>query len=614
MANNSKDQNRIPFLRSLRGKLILLFLAVSIIPLVVAVGTAVFQIYSSKKATDKVGKDYLPSITHLGSAEIALLRIVTAGKDHIMASDHATLNALEVEIGAQEQDLTKALIAFESTLDTGTEAQAFREFQDILDDFMSTHRQIIRLSKSDASEQALALSIGSADDLLQQALDLMNTMHTANIDGADKAQQAADRANWIGSITTIVISLLTVVVVAGLAFRVANSITKPILTVTQGARNMAAGDVNQMVVVINQDETGVLANAFNRMAVRLRAMLRVEKEQRKHLQATIDKYVDYMALVAGGNLAVRTSVDDGEHDDNPLNTLGHNLNELTASLQRMIVQTHDAVNDLSATGNEILSAATQQAASASEQSAAISQATITVDEVKNIAEQSVTRARKVADTSQRTVEVSRSGHQAMQQTIASMAHIKTRVEGIAANILALSEQTQQIGEIIATVNDIAAQSNMLALNASVEAARAGEHGKGFAVVAVEVRNLAEQSRQATTQIRAILSDIQKATNATVMVTEEGGKGVDEGVRLAAQAQDVIEQLSTVIDESAQTAMQMVVSGEQQASGVEQIALAMQSINQATAQSLSSTRQAEKAAQELNDLARSLTETVEQYQL
>ena len=112
-----------------------------------------------------------------------------------------------------------------------------------------------------------------------------------------------------------------------------------------------------------------------------------------------------------------------------------------------------------------------------------------------------------------------------------------RVDVIEENILALSERTQQIGEIIDTVNAIAAQSNMLALNAAVEAARAGEQGKGFAVVAEEVRDLADRSRQATAQVKAILSDVQRATNATGMATEEGKKGVDAGT-----AEDVADPL------------------------------------------------------------------------
>jgi methyl-accepting chemotaxis protein len=194
-----------------------------------------------------------------------------------------------------------------------------------------------------------------------------------------------------------------------------------------------------------------------------------------------------------------------------------------------------------------------------------------------------------------------------------MTRIEQRVQSIAENILALSKQTQQIGEIITTVSDIATQSNILALNASVEAARAGEHGQGFAVVATEVGNMAQQSRRATAQVREILLEIQNGINATVMATEEGIKVVDQGVRLATGTTSTIKQLADVIDESAQTAMQMVAGGQQQALGVEQIALAMQSINQATQQSLASTKQTKKVAQDLNELAYKLGELVKEYQ-
>jgi methyl-accepting chemotaxis protein len=340
-----------------------------------------------------------------------------------------------------------------------------------------------------------------------------------------------------------------------------------------------------------------------------------EQEQRECLQMAVRKYVDYMATVGQGNLAARLTLDGSKGaSEDPLITLGRQLNETVGDLQDMILQIRDAANNLNSATAEILAAANQQVSGASEQSAAISQTTTTVDEVKTIAEQSVARAQEVAGAAQRTVEVSRAGQHAVGETIASMTQIKARVESIAENILALAGQTQQIGEIIATVNDIAAQSNLLALNASVEASRAGEYGRGFAVVAVEVRNLAEQSRQATAQVKTILSDIQKATNATVIATEEGTQRVDEGMHLAAQAGEAVEHLAVVIEESAQVAAQMAAGGRQQASGVEQIATAMQNINQATLQSLSGTRQAEKAAQNLNNLARSLTEIVEQYQL
>ncbi len=353
----------------------------------------------------------------------------------------------------------------------------------------------------------------------------------------------------------------------------------------------------------------------HRANLEIERRMAAERDQRTLLQSTIARYVSHMAQVARGDLSARVALDGNvKGDEDPLIVLGHQLNETSVSLQHMIVQIRDAAANLGSAAAEILAATTQQASGASEQSAAISQTTTTVDEVKTIAEQASTRAQEVATASQQTVQVSRSGQRAVQDTIDSMGQIKERVESIAENILALSEQTQQIGEIIATVNDIASQSNILALNASIEAARAGEHGKGFAVVAVEVRNLAEQSQQATAQVKTILSEIQRATNATVMATEEGTKKVDSGVQLAAQAQQAIEQLSGVIVESAQSAVQVVAGSRQQASGIEQIALAMRNINQTTVQSLSSTRQAEKSAQNLNELARSLAEMVAQYKL
>jgi methyl-accepting chemotaxis protein len=349
--------------------------------------------------------------------------------------------------------------------------------------------------------------------------------------------------------------------------------------------------------------------------IEIKKRMAAEQEQREYLQATVQEYVGYMVDVAQGNLATRLPLDGaGNEENDPLIVLGRNLNETVASLQSMAIQIHEAANNLSSAAAEILTATTQQVTSANEQSAAISQTTTTVDEVKVISEQAIQRAQEVVDSSQRTVAVSRSGEEVVQETVGSMAQIKARVEGIAENILALSAQTQQIGEIIATVNDIAAQSNMLALNASVEAARAGEHGKGFAVVAAEVRSLAEQSRQATLQVRTILLDIQNGINATVMATEEGTKVVDQGLELAGQTGDVIERLASTIGEAAQTAMQMRAGGQQQATGVEQIAMAMQNINQATTQGLASTRQTEQAARDLNELAQSLTETVERYQL
>ncbi len=340
-----------------------------------------------------------------------------------------------------------------------------------------------------------------------------------------------------------------------------------------------------------------------------------EQEQRQDLQTTIAQYVDYMDQVVEGNLSARLTLDgNGRDADDPLFVLGCNLNTTVERLGEMTAQIRAATANISSAAAEILAATSQQAASANEQSAAISQTSTTIDEVKTIVEQAFAKAQAVAEQSQRTRDISEAGQQAVTETMESMNQIKEKVAGIAENILALSEQTQQIGEITATVSDIASQSNLLALNASVEAARAGEHGRGFAVVAVEVRNLAEQSKQTTVQVKAILNEIQRATNTAVMATEEGTKGVDAGVQLTGQTGQTIQQLAASIAESARAAQQIVASAQQQTTGMEQIALAIGNINQATVQNLASTHQTEKAAQDLSSLAQQVEAMVARYKL
>lgn len=411
----------------------------------------------------------------------------------------------------------------------------------------------------------------------------------------------------------------------GLVWIIAGQIAKPIKEITGAAQAITAGNLDVEVTVKEKDETGILANAFNEMAKNLRRRIEAEKvatekatqlaeaerTAKEDLERTVNNYMTFIERVAGGDLTARLSLNG---TDDTLTILGRNLNKMVERLAEMTTQIRQASANISAAAAEILASTTQQASGASEQSAAVSQTSTTIDEVKTIVEQAYLKVQAVAEQAQRTRDISQAGQQAVGDTIDSMNQIKEKVEGVAENILALSEQTQQIGEIIAAVNDIAAQSNLLALNASVEAARAGEHGRGFAVVAVEVRNLAEQSKQATAQVKHILNEIQRATNAAVMATEEGTKRVDAGTQCAEQAGETIQQLAASISESAGAAQQIAASAQQQTTGMEQIALATQNINQATMQNLASTRQAEQSAQNLSSVARQLESLVARYKL
>jgi len=275
---------------------------------------------------------------------------------------------------------------------------------------------------------------------------------------------------------------------------------------------------------------------------------------------------------------------------------------LTRSITRPL---RDAIGTLASSSTEIVAATTQQASGTAEEATAVQETSTTVDEVKQTAQVSSQKARAVSETAQKAAQISQEGRRAVEDTVKGAQEAKARMETIAERILQLSEQGQAIGEIIATVNDLAEQSNLLAVNAAIEAAKAGETGKGFAVVAAEVKALAEQSKQATAQVRAILSEIQRATQGAVMAAEQGVKASDAGVAVAAKAGDAIRLLTDSLTESSQAAQQILVSAQQQAAGTDQIALAMQNIQQASTQNMASTRQVERAAQDLNELAQRL---------
>lgn len=269
----------------------------------------------------------------------------------------------------------------------------------------------------------------------------------------------------------------------------------------------------------------------------------------------------------------------------------------------------EAINVLTSSAAQIAGAASQVAASATETAAAVTETTTTAAEVKQTALTAVQKAKNVADSAQHASQTSQRGLEAVEQMNRGINHIRAQTDSVAASIVRLSEQSQAIGAIIATVDDLSAQSNLLAVNAAIEAAKAGEQGKGFAVVAQEVRSLAEQSKQATAQVRTILSDIQKATGAAVMATEQSGKAVETGLQRAEEAGRSVQTLSESITQSAHAAIQIAASSEQQLVGMDQLAMAMENIKQASLQNAQSTRQSEDAARNLTELAQRLRRLV-----
>ena len=319
---------------------------------------------------------------------------------------------------------------------------------------------------------------------------------------------------------------------------------------------------------------------------------------------------DSTAEISRGDLTREVEINQKDE----LGQLADSFRGMQDNLRKQLQELTDGTNVISTSTNEIMATISQLSASASETAASVSETTTTIEEVRQTADSANQKAKHVAESGQKTASISQGGAKAIQDTIEGMNNIREQMASIADTVVNLSEQSQAIGEIINSVNDIAEQSNLLAVNAAIEAAKAGELGKGFAVVAQEIKNLAEQSKLSTTQVRSILSDIQKAISTAVMSTEQGSKAVEIGMKLSAEAGDSIDLLSDSILEAAQASTQIAASSQQQLVGMDQVASAMESIKEASLQTAASTKQTEGASQDLNDLGQRLQQMLKRYNI
>ncbi len=330
----------------------------------------------------------------------------------------------------------------------------------------------------------------------------------------------------------------------------------------------------------------------------------------RSIAAPIAAFMGFVERVGKGDLTIQAPAGRGDE----LGDLARALNRMAGGLREVARQTRGVAENLNAATAEILASTQQQAASTAQQAAAVQEANATMAEISQSGAQISERAKQVAAAAEATSSASASGIEAVRNTVATMESIREQAEAVAEHVITLSEKTQAIGDIIATVNDIAEQSHLLALNAAIEAASAGEYGRRFAVVASEMKNLADQSKRATVQVRSILGDVQKAVNGSVMLTEEAVKRVESGRHQADAAERTIRTLTDNIQTSVQAFQQIVAGSSQQQIGFEQVMQAFRSIGVASEQAAASTRQSEKAAANLNALSQQLRGAVEVYRV
>jgi len=376
-----------------------------------------------------------------------------------------------------------------------------------------------------------------------------------------------------------------------LAAFVGKVISQPLQKITEAAERIAAGDLEVTLPHKGRlDEVGILSNAFASMLDSLQSLSLAAQK------------------VAHGDLSVKV-VPRSKHD-----MLGKSFSSMVDNLSDATVEIVDATLVLNTAAASMSNSMSNLVAASAQTATAITQTTTTVSQVRQTSNLSARKAQEVAEQSEKTAMVSNAGFKASEETIAVMKEIREQMDLIYESMLRLSSESQSIGEIVATVDSLAQQSNILAVNAAIEAASAGEHGRGFSVVASEVKRMVDKSRQATNRINTILSDIQSAISSATNMTERGRKAVDAAVHQALEASNSIMALSDSVVASAEAAAQISISSREQVSGVDQVADAMLSISEVIKQNSLVIKQVELTAAELTRLSKRFSLVSQRYKI
>lgn len=357
----------------------------------------------------------------------------------------------------------------------------------------------------------------------------------------------------------ITVATVNVTIFALLSFVLVTRALRTLNRLTAAAQSIADGDLDVEVPVESQDEIGRLAATFNTM----------------------------------------TSV------------VFRGMQFELAKTNRMVTNIKGAIQQLSSSGSEIMAISAQQSAGATQQASAVQQAMTTAEEIAVTARQVAQNAIQVEAQAENANTAGNSSSIAVENALQGMGTLKVQIMTVAEAMVGLGQNSQQIGGIVNIIDEISAQTNLLSLNAAIEAAGAGEAGKRFSIVANEVKRLAERTAEATKQIKTLIEQIQRATNTTIILTEEGTKGVDAANLLVARVADELQEILGLIKETTSAAREIKYSTQQQTSASEELASTIVEVRDVAAQVASSAQETSQAIVELTSLAERLKEMMEE---
>jgi twitching motility protein PilJ len=412
--------------------------------------------------------------------------------------------------------------------------------------------------------------------------------------------------NLVMNIMGVGIAVLVILSVVSLAL--ASSVISPIKELMRVAEAVGRGDLSKKSNIKTADELGQLGDTLNLTIDRLQGLVQSESDREK-MQRQVIGLLSVVSTAAEGDLTAQAEV-----TADALGSVADAFNLMINGLTSLVAQASTVAAEVQRSTSEILASSERMRSGASQQAAQIRNASDAVNAMSITTQRMAENADAATQTSVKATQAAVKGGTAVAETIKGMQRIRATVQSTGKKIKGLGERSLEIGAIIEVINEIATQTNLLALNAAIEAARAGEQGRGFAVVADEVRKLAERAARSTKDITGLIKGIQVETSEAVTVMEEGTREVEEGTKLADQAGAALREIEQIVKQTASLMTDITRAAGDQVKSTESVVHTMDSISRLTQETTQGVQDTVATISKLADLTNRLTDAIGKFKI